>query len=187
MFVDYYELFDIEQDASNEEIKKAFRKKANFWHPDRNPGKDTTKEMQLINEAYLILKDDDARKRYDFEYIRFSSFRQQKKKETEKGESQNEQTKKTDESTKYTDQTFKEKEASYEYKDYSIFDETLKQWMTNAKKQAVEMAKETIKEFGNIAMVGITESAKGAGQGLIIQVCIGVLFLLIFSISKSCN
>jgi len=59
--------------------------------------------------------------------------------------------------------------------------------MSNAKKQAVEMAKETIKEFGAIAMVWIKESAKGAGQRLIIQVCIGVLFLIIFSISKSCN
>jgi len=42
MFVDYYELFDLDQNATIEEIKKAFRKKANFWHPDRNPGKDTT-------------------------------------------------------------------------------------------------------------------------------------------------
>jgi len=72
MFIDYYELFEIEQDASIAEIKSAFRKKAIFWHPDRNASKDTTQKMQLINEAYLILNDLEARKRYDIEYIRFS-------------------------------------------------------------------------------------------------------------------
>jgi curved DNA-binding protein CbpA len=187
MFVDYYELFDLNQSAAIEEIKKAFRKKANFWHPDRNLGKDTTREMQLINEAYLILKDEEARRRYDTEYLRFSSFRQQKKKGPEKEANQKEQTNANPKSTQKTTEDDKEKEASYEYSDYSIFDETLKRWMTNAKKQAVEMAKETIKEFGAIAMVGIKESAKGAGQGLIMQICIGVLVLIIFSISKSCN
>ena len=54
-------------------------------------------------------------------------------------------------------------------------------------KQAVEMAKETIKDFRNIASIGVRESVKGAGQGLIIQFSIGILFFIIFIFSKSCN
>ena len=57
MFKDYYKLLDIQQNASDEEIKKAFREQAIEWHPDRNQGTDTTLRMQEINEAYLILKD----------------------------------------------------------------------------------------------------------------------------------
>ena len=186
MFIDYYELFEIEQDASITEIKSAFRKKAIFWHPDRNASKDTTQKMQLINEAYLILKDLEARKRYDIEYIRFSSFKRQKKENTEAKPNQDEQPKATNDGTNYSNQTYSENEEPNSYQEYSIYDEILKRWMTNANMQAVEMAKETIKEFSNIAMVGIKESIKGTMQGLIIQICVGLtIFITIYS--KSCN
>jgi curved DNA-binding protein CbpA len=71
MFKDYYNVLDLTQDASFEEIKKAFREQAIKWHPDRNQGIDTTLRMQEINEAYLILKDKEGRVRYDIEYNKF--------------------------------------------------------------------------------------------------------------------
>ena len=186
MFIDYYELLEIDQDSPIEVIKSAFRRKAIFWHPDRNPGKDTTQKMQLINEAYLILKDIEARKRYDVEYKRFNTFKQQRVKETEKKPAQEEQPTTSNDSANNSDQTSNESEEPNIYNDYSIYDEILKRWMTNANKQAVEMAKETIKEFANITMVGIKESAKGAIHGLVIQACVG-LVILITMYSKSCK
>ena len=69
MFIDYYSIFEVDKESSFEEIKSAFRKQCIKWHPDKNAGRDTTLKMQEINEAYLILKDEDARKRYDIESI----------------------------------------------------------------------------------------------------------------------
>ena len=74
MFVDYYAILEIEASASAEEVKSAFKKQALKWHPDRNSNIDTTKRMQQINEAYLILKDSEARTRYDVEYNIYLKF-----------------------------------------------------------------------------------------------------------------
>ena len=70
----YYEILNIKPNSSKNEIKKAFRIEALKWHPDRNKSSDATERMQLINEAYLILHDDEARLRYDKEYKSFSNF-----------------------------------------------------------------------------------------------------------------
>ena len=64
MFKDYYKLLDIAQNATDEEIKKAYREQSFKWHPDRNQETDTTMRMQEIVEAHLILKDKEARERY---------------------------------------------------------------------------------------------------------------------------
>ena len=63
---DYYELLEINRDASAEEIKRSFRKLAMKYHPDRNPG-DKVAEMRFkeINEAYEVLKDEQKRAAYD--------------------------------------------------------------------------------------------------------------------------
>lgn len=63
---DYYELLGVARDASAEEIKKAYRKKAVQYHPDKNPGDKQAEEMfKKVSEAYDILKDDDKRAAYD--------------------------------------------------------------------------------------------------------------------------
>ncbi|WP_439816680.1 molecular chaperone DnaJ [Zavarzinia sp. CC-PAN008] len=63
---DYYDLLGVERSASQEDLKKAFRKLAMKYHPDRNPGdQDAERQFKEINEAYEILKDDQRRAAYD--------------------------------------------------------------------------------------------------------------------------
>ena len=63
---DYYEVIGVEKGASEEEIKKAFRKQAKKYHPDLNPGdKEAEAKFKEVNEAYEVLSDKDKRARYD--------------------------------------------------------------------------------------------------------------------------
>ncbi len=63
---DYYEVLGIQKGASDDEIKKAFRKLAIKYHPDKNPGDKAAEEkFKEINEAYSVLSDKTKRQRYD--------------------------------------------------------------------------------------------------------------------------
>lgn len=63
---DYYEVLGIEKGASEDEIKKAFRKMALKYHPDRNQGdKEAEEKFKEVNEAYSVLSDPEMRKKYD--------------------------------------------------------------------------------------------------------------------------
>ena len=67
MAKDYYGILGVPRNASNEEIKKAYRKMAMQYHPDRNPGKEkwANEKFKGINEAYGVLGDPQRRKQYD--------------------------------------------------------------------------------------------------------------------------
>ena len=62
---DYYKVLEVDRSASKQEIKKAFRKMALKYHPDKNPGEDTTKKFREVAEAYEVLGDEGKRKMYD--------------------------------------------------------------------------------------------------------------------------
>ena len=80
MAKDLYETLGLSRDASKDDIKKAHRKMANKFHPDKNPDDESAKkQFKLVQEAYDILSDDEKRAAYDrygadFEKIRGGGF-----------------------------------------------------------------------------------------------------------------
>jgi len=62
---DYYEVLDVPRDSTKEDIKRAYRKLALQYHPDRNKSPDAEDKFKEISEAYAVLSDDEKRRQYD--------------------------------------------------------------------------------------------------------------------------
>lgn len=170
-FIDYYAVLNVNTNASKENIKKAYKKEAIKWHPDKNRTIDTTKRMKLINEAYVILYDDDARRRYDIEYKSFIKFKNQRK-SNKTTESQNQK------------ENEKSKNEKYEYRSYEIKDDILYKWIQNARKQAVELVKLTVGDFKEIGGHGLKEGARVVKNLTVIYVFIAIIVIIYLILTK---
>lgn len=65
MTQDHYATLGVTANAPLADIKKAFRQKASFYHPDRNDAPDAAQRFQAIQKAYEVLSDENARQVYD--------------------------------------------------------------------------------------------------------------------------
>ena len=133
---DYYAILNLSPNATAAQIKSAFRKEALKWHPDRNKSLDAINKMQLINEAYLILKDEEARSKYDREYKRYQNFKSQQK-----------TTRDVHSSTSSTSSN----------NQYKFDDDVLNDWIKKARKQARDMVRMSVDD-----LVGMSKSAIGS-------------------------
>lgn len=96
---DYYKILNVSINATNDELKKAFRSLAKKYHPDRNPDdKDALRKFQEVNEAYEVLSKEDTRKKYDNER---ANFKDKRSKETE--DKNNRNSRSNSENKKYQD------------------------------------------------------------------------------------
>jgi len=183
MFKDYYAILEISQSASLAEIKSAYRTQALKWHPDKNRGMDTTEKMKEINEAKLILTDEEARLRYDKEYLRFKSFQKDKEKSKKSEEQKKHEHKKQEQEKKTEEKTHenKEQKPKEEYSTYHFDDDILRKWMENARKQAMRNVEEMITEFRDSSIVGFRTFFKTA----LMVIVIGIIFSIIVQILKS--
>ena len=161
MFKDYYSILEVDENVSQNDLKLAFKKQALKWHPDRNPGVDSTIQMQSINEAYLILKDNDARLRYDKEYRRYKEFEKFNKRSKESSKNEN----------------------TSSQNEFQSDDEILKKWMNNARIQAESLVNQTVENF----RIGTKAAFNEMIERTIGFVIVGIVFSIIFLLARSCD
>mgnify|MGYP003588694485 CR=1 FL=1 len=182
MFKDYYKILGISQNATQEEIKTAYHSMSLKWHPDMNPNRDTTEIMQDINEAYAILRDTEAKRRYDIEYKSFNEQFEHAGKDyfktdsnfgtEEESESENEsesESESEDETAKNHEEYQSNQQSSWTY-DYEVHDENLK----NDIKSARNYAKEFVAE--------LHRTSKAVAKGAWSNIKTGIYFVIILSV-----
>jgi curved DNA-binding protein CbpA len=84
--INYYHILGVNINCSQDEIKKAFRKAALFWHPDKNKSSNSHEKFTQINEAYEILSNEEKRRLYNkifSEYFEIKSDKQFEKSKKE--------------------------------------------------------------------------------------------------------
>jgi curved DNA-binding protein CbpA len=176
VFLDYYAILEVSETATQEDIKATFKRQALKWHPDRNPGQDTTIRMQQINEAYLILKDIEARERYNIEYQRYKAYERQRE----------EFYRQQQEYQRYSRQSTTQTENKREYSDYQVNDDVLNNWIKNAQKQSVGLAKRALDDLlGTTKVAGKAIATEFRNRiGCFVFIIVGSL---IFYLIRTCN
>jgi len=145
MFPNYYQRLGLSRQATKGEIKKAYRKLALEFHPDRNKSPDAHEKFIAINEAYLILYDDEARQKYDIEYdFHFGKKPDFKEEQTEK-------------------EQFNQKPYEESFEDADLND-----WSTKARKQGAEYAKMAFDDFSKLVIGFVKETGFQLGNTLLV-------------------
>lgn len=126
-FKNYYDILEVPFDVDNDLLRKSYLRLAKKWHPDKHQNKDTNTEMQLIVEAYLILKDTEARHKYDAEFkIYYNKIISNEQKSTVNGD-----------------------------RGYTFSDAELESWIINAQNQSIQIASKLVKEIREQFKIGI--------------------------------
>ena len=154
-FKNYYEILEIKFPSNEVEIKAAYRRLSLKWHPDKNPGVDTSNLMVDINEAYYILNNEEKKQRYDIEFIKYLEFLRAN-------------TPKTDIITSYT-------------QSYTPYDCNVKQDIKDAHVKASELVAEFLKSLKEISK----DAAQGAWDEMWPYIVVGIAFLFIALLVKS--
>lgn len=166
MILNYYEILGVGSNATKDEIKKAYRQLALKWHPDKNKNANAHEKFIEINQAYLILSDDEARAKYDKEFEYYYAKAEQEK------------------------ATIFETETNYREKTAQGFrDEDLRDWTKNAKQQAEQYARMSFDEFASM-IKDIVKEVSIQGATAFIYAISGVvgssaIFTLIYGIRYS--
>lgn len=154
MFPDYYKILGLNQNATKDEIKKAYRKLALEFHPDKNKSPNAHEKFIAINEAYLILYDDEAREKYDQEYkYHFSQYKEQKSYDYG-----------------YSNETYEREKASQRKteNEQKFSDSDLNDWAKKAKSQGTEYARMAFDDFSKMVLGFVKETGFQLGNTLLV-------------------
>ncbi len=151
----YYEILGVSTDSSKEEIKNAFKELIRKYHPDRNDAPDANEKTRDIIEAYKILTDDDARKRYDSEF----SWENNKK------------------AKEYSQENYNQEGYGNNHSE-APRDPILEKWIKSARKQAKEEMSNFKSDFPDASKSVI----KGIGKAFIYIVAFNFILYILVSI-----
>lgn len=154
MFPNYYKILGLEPIASKEEIKKAYRKLALEFHPDRNKSPNAHEKFIEINEAYLLLYDDEARQKYDIEFKFYF-------------EEQNKESAQDFKSSHTSEEQFYAKSSSFE-EETKFRDDNLNDWSSKAKSQGAEYARMAFEDFSKMVLGFVKETGFQLGNTLLV-------------------
>lgn len=166
MFLNYYEILGVAENATPDEVTKAYRRLAMKWHPDRYKGEDATEKMALINEAYQVLRDATTRAQYDCELARYKTYCS----ETRKPEQ-------SSEAPRDAEAPQQDPAEKYRYTDHDL-EEKIKQFRCKAK----EFAQQSLQDLAGVSTSAAKEFASSFGTVLLVVVVLNLLFLLFFAI-----
>lgn len=179
MFVDYYLVLGVNAEASGQEIKKAYRLQARKWHPDKNPGRDTNKEMVLINEAYCVLRDCEMRARYDMERTRYYDSLNKSRYSKEKQGNPYSDIKDGTESAFKAESKNRDFDEDFSAR-YVYEDEVLSEWVSRARRKAAELAKQSLEDLVGVSSVAVSSFARGLMEAVMVVIIMTVISLIFF-------